>query len=70
MDIKVPTVELATSMFIDNYHVLVRDLKSGRIFFEGGMVDIPAELKEKELYTIKVKSEENGRWVEITFYTE
>lgn len=64
------TVELANSMFVDNYHVLVRDFKSGKIFYEGGMAHIPAELKEKELYTIKVKSEENGRWVEITFYTE
>ena len=63
------TVELANSMFLDNYHVLVRDFKSGKIFYEGGMAHIPAELKEKELYTIKVSSEENGKWVEITFYT-
>lgn len=69
MDVAVPvTVELAASIFFDNYPCIVKDYTHNKILYEGGMKHIPADLKEKEIFTIALRTEENGKYIETTFY--
>ena len=50
MDVAVPvTVELAASIFLDDYPCIVKDYTHNKILYEGGMKHIPADLKEKEI---------------------
>lgn len=69
MDIKVPTtVELVTAMYLENYHCLIKSYENGKILYEGGMKDVPAYLKEKEIYGVTANAEENGKYVEMTYF--
>ena len=69
MAVAVPvTIELAAAIFLDDYPCLVIDYTHNKILYEGGMKHIPADLKEKEIFTIALRAEENGKYIETTFY--
>lgn len=69
MNIKVPvTVERLTALCLESYHCLIISREKREILYEGGMRDIPAYLKEEEVHGMTANAEENGKYVEITYY--